>query len=109
MALAGRRADDARTALADLEANIVARGDAPYGDVSIWRAAGTYITDRPDIDPATVEAIAPLIARAATSVTASAVDELDVSAPEAAEVARARRTMDRPPPPGEALPYTKRL
>ena len=92
--LAGRRADDVRAALADLEANTVARGDAPYGDVSIWRAAGTCITDRPDIDLATVEAMAPPVAHAATSVTAIAADELDALAPEAAEVARARRIIE---------------
>ena len=92
--LAGRRTDDVHTALADLEANTVARGEAPYGDVSIWRGAGTYIADRPDIDLATVEAIAPAIAHAATSVTAIAADELDAVAPAAPEITRARHIIE---------------
>ncbi len=92
--LAGRRTDDVRAALADLENNTVARGDAPYGDLSIWRAAGTYIADRPDIDVDAVAAMAPSIARAATSVTAIAADELDSLAPAAAEVTRARRIVE---------------
>lgn len=92
--LAGRRTDDARAALADLEDNTVARGDAPYGDLSIWRAAGTYIADRPDIDVDAVAAMAPSIARAAISVTAIAADELDSLAPAAAEVTRARRIVE---------------
>ena len=92
--LAGRRAEEVRMALAELEANTVARGDAPYGDLSIWRGAGTYIADRPDIDLSTVEAMAPRIAHAATSVAAVAADELDGSAPGAAEVTRARRIVE---------------
>ena len=92
--LAGRRAEEVRAALAELEANTVARGDAPYGDLSIWRGAGTYIADRPDIDLSTVEAMAPRIAHAATSVAAVAADELDRLATGAAEVARARRIVE---------------
>lgn len=89
--LAGRRTDDVRAALAGLESNTVARGDAAYGDLSIWREAGTYIADRPDIDLDAVAALAPLIAQAATSVTALAADEMQGLAPGAAAVARARR------------------
>lgn len=89
--LAGRRTGDARAALAGLEANTLARGDAAYGDLTIWREAGTYIADRPDIDVAAVAAMAPLIARAATSVTALAADELEGLAPGDGAVARARR------------------
>ena len=92
--LVGPRTDDVRTALADLETNTVARGDAAYGDLTIWRAAGTYIADRPDIDLDTVAAIAPRIARAATSVAAIAADQLDTLAPEAPEVTRARRIVE---------------
>lgn len=88
--LAGPRTHDVRTALADLETNTVARGDEPYGDLSIWRAAGTYIADRPDIGVDTVAAMAPRIARAATAVTAIAAEELDAVAPDAPEVPRAR-------------------
>ncbi|MDE0162652.1 MAG: nucleotidyltransferase domain-containing protein [Acidimicrobiaceae bacterium] len=92
--LAGPRTHDARAALADLETNTVARGDEPYGDLSIWRAAGTYIADRPDIDSDTVAAMAPRIARAATAVTAIAADELDAVAPGAPEVTRARQIIE---------------
>ena len=92
--LAGPRTDDVRSALADLETNTVARGDEPYGDLSIWRAAGTYISDRPDIDLDTVAAMAPRIAQAATSVTAIAADELDVLAPQAPEITRARHIIE---------------
>ncbi len=92
--LAGRRAGDVRTALAGLEANTVARGDAPYGDLAIWRAAGTYIADRPDIDLAAVAAMAPPTAQAATSVATIAADELDALAPGADPVARARRIVE---------------
>ena len=92
--LSGRRNDDVRTALADLETNTVARDDEPYGDLSIWRAAGTYIADRPDIDTDTVAAMAPRIARAATAVTAIAADELDAVAPGAPEVTRAQEIIE---------------
>ena len=92
--LAGPRTDDARAALADLETNTVARGDEPYGDLSMWRSAGTYIADRPDIDLDTVAAMAPVVARAATAVTAIAADELDAVAPGAPEVARAREIIE---------------
>ena len=89
--LAGPRTHDVRTALADLETNTVAGGDEPYGDLSIWRAVGTYIADRPDIGLDTVAAMAPRIARAATAVTAIAADELDAVALGAPEVTRARQ------------------
>ncbi|MCY4423790.1 MAG: nucleotidyltransferase domain-containing protein [Acidimicrobiaceae bacterium] len=92
--LAGNRTNDVRAALAELETNTVARGDAPYGDVSIWRGAGTYIADRPDIDLATVETMAPPIAQAATSVTAIAADELDALAPTAPAVTLARHIIE---------------
>ena len=89
--LAGRRADEVRTALAGLEVNALARGDVPYGDLTIWREAGTYIADRPDIDLAAVAAMSPRIAQAAISVAALAADELDRLAPGAAAVARCQR------------------
>ena len=88
--LAGPRTDDVRSALADLETSTVARVSEPYGDLSIWRAAGTYIADRPDTNLDTVAAMAPVVAQAATSVTAIAADELYVLAPQAPEITRAR-------------------
>ncbi|MYD06533.1 MAG: nucleotidyltransferase domain-containing protein [Acidimicrobiaceae bacterium] len=87
--LAGPRTHDVRTALADLETNTVARDDEPYGDLTMWRAVGTYIADRPDIGLDTVAAMAPRIARTATAVTAIAADELDAVAPGTPEVTRA--------------------
>jgi len=92
--LAGPRADDVRAALVEFETNTVARDEEPYGDLSIWRSAGTYIADRPDMDLDTVAAMAPAVARAATSVTAIAADELDAVAPEALEVTLARENIE---------------
>ncbi len=92
--LAGARTDDVRAALTDLETNAVARDDEPYGDLTMWRAAGTYIADRPDIDSDTVAAMAPRIARAATAVTAIAADEVGAVAPDAEEVALARENIE---------------
>jgi len=91
---AGPRTDALPTPPAHPETNTVARGDEPYGDLSIWRAAGTYIADRPDIDLDTVAAMAPRIAQAATSVTAIAAGELDALAPGAPEVTRARHIVE---------------
>ena len=92
--LAGGRTHDVCTALADLETNTVARDDEPYGDLTMWRAVGTYIADRPDIDSDTVATMAPRIARAATAVTAIAADELDAVAPGAPEITRARHIIE---------------
>ena len=91
MPLAGDRAADVRPALAGLEANTLGGVDVPYGDLTIWRGAGTYVADRPDIDLDAVAARAPRIARAAISVAAVAADELDGLAPGVEQVTRARR------------------
>lgn len=48
----------------------------------------------PDIDLDTVAAMAPVVARAATSVTAIAADELDAVAPDAPEVTRAQEIIE---------------
>ncbi len=45
-------------------------------EISIWRSAGTYIADGPDIDLDTVAAEAPVVAQAAISVTAIATDRV---------------------------------
>lgn len=89
--LAGDRAGDVRTALAGLEADTLGSGDVPYGDLTIWREAGTYVADRPDIDLDAVAAMAPRVARAAISVATLAADELAGLAPGVDQVARARR------------------
>ncbi|MCY3806404.1 MAG: nucleotidyltransferase domain-containing protein [bacterium] len=85
--LAGSRGDRARAALAALEANTVATEDHPFGDVTIWRQAGTYIADRPDIALGDTARLAPLIARAAVDLAAVAAD----AAGEHPSAARARR------------------
>lgn len=93
--LTGARTGDVRTALADLETNTVARGDAPYRDLTIWGRAGTYVSGRSDIDLEVVAKMAPRLARAAISVTAIAADVLDALAPQAEEVTRARLIIER--------------
>ncbi len=93
--LSGSRTDDVRTALPDLEQPALDCKDIPYGDLSIWRQAGTYIADRPDIDLPAVSAMAPRIARAAVGVAAIAAEELAVLAPEAGAVIRARRIVQK--------------
>jgi len=89
--LAGDRADDVRTTLSGLQDNTLGDGDAPYGDLTIWREAGTYVADRPDIDLDAVAAMAPRIAQAAIAVAAVAAEELDTLAPGVEQVTRARR------------------
>ena len=93
--LAGERDEDVRAALADLASNTLSGEEAPYGDLTIWRRAGTYIADRPDIDLETTSALAPRVAGAAVAVCAIAADEMSSRSPEAAEVARARPIIRR--------------
>ena len=93
--LAGDRSDSVRAALADLEHPTIGVEEGPYGDITIWRKAGTYIASRPDIDLVTVSALAPLVARAAVAVTGIAADEIAAHAPDARAVARARRYIDQ--------------
>ena len=93
--LAGSRSDSVRAALADLEQTTIGAEEGPYGDLTIWRKAGTYIASRPDIDLAAVSALAPIIARAAVTVTGIAADEIAAHAPDARAVARARRHIDQ--------------
>ncbi len=91
--LSGGRADAVRSALARLERNTITAGPAPYGDLTIWRTAGTYIADRSGIDARAAAALAPLIAAAAVAVAAVAIDEIAAHAPDADAVAHARRTL----------------
>ncbi len=84
--LAGGRSDQARAALAALATNTVAAKDHLFGDVTIWRQAGTYIADRPDIALGDTARLAPLIARAAIDLAAIAAD----AAGEHPSVTRAR-------------------
>lgn len=51
-----------------------ARG-ALYEDVSMWRQAGTYVAERPEITPAVSSRLAPLLAEAAVEMTALAAGE----------------------------------
>ena len=87
--LVGSLVGDARDALAALERNTVARGDKPYGDITIWRQAGTYIGDRPDIGLQHTSHLAPLIAEAAVKLAAMAARETASRAGKAPALARA--------------------
>ena len=93
--LTGGRSDSVRAALADLEHATLADDEVSYGDLTIWRKAGTYIADRPDLDLATVAALAPRIAKAAVAVTGIAADEIAAHSPAAGAVTRARRVVDQ--------------
>lgn len=89
--LAGGRSDQARAVLAALETNTVATKDHLFGDVTIWRQAGTYIADRPDIALGVTARLAPLIASAAAELAALAAAELAaLAADEHPDVTRAR-------------------
>lgn len=91
--LAGGRVEEVRSALARLEHNTITAADAPYGDLTIWRTAGTYIADRADIGVQAAAALAPLIAAAAVAVATIATDEASAHAPDADAVTHARRTL----------------
>ena len=89
--LTGDRADDARAALAALEHNTLEAGKPPYNDLSIWRQAGTYIADRPDIGSEAASRLAPRIARAAVELAAMAADEIAAEADADPAIGRMRQ------------------
>ncbi len=91
--LAGAHSEAVRTVLADLTANTVFSGEAPYGDLTIWRKAGTYIADRPDIDLPSVARLAPRIARAATATASIAAHEIAPRCPDSEIVTHALETI----------------
>ena len=89
------RRDAVSEALADLAGNTLSAEAAPYGDLTVWRRAGTYIADRPDIDLDVAAALAPRIAGAAVAVCSIAAEELSVQAPEAPAITRALPIIER--------------
>ena len=76
LGLTGDRADEARAVLAALEHNTLDADKPPYDDLSIWRQAGTYIADRPDIGSEAASRLAPRIAKAAVELAAVAAAEI---------------------------------
>ena len=87
--LVGDRHEAVSAALAGLTDSTLSAESTPYGDLTIWRGAGTYIADRPDIDLDAAAALAPRIAEAAVAVCSIAADELAAQMPEVAAVTRA--------------------
>lgn len=80
-----------RAALDPLEHNTLRAGQPPYDDITIWRKAGTYISDRPDIAPDAAARLAPQIAAAALNLAAIAADAIAAEAGDDPAVERARR------------------
>lgn len=66
----------ARAALSGLKRNTVSREAEEYGDVSMWRTAGTYINERSDVDIAVTSRLAPVIAEAGVKLMSIVADEL---------------------------------
>ena len=62
--------------LGDLERNTVSRRAEAYGDVSMWRTAGTYINERSDVDLILTSRLAPAIAEASIGLMSIVADEL---------------------------------
>ena len=94
LSLIGDGAAQARAALAGLQDSTLNADDPPYGDLTIWRQAGTYIADRPDIDLAAVVRLSPLIAQAAVAVTALAAEVIGSHDPQSTVPARTARVAD---------------
>lgn len=72
----GKWMNVACAALSDLERNTVGRDAREYGDVSMWRSAGTYIKERSDVDLAVTSRLAPVIAEASVKLVSIVADEL---------------------------------
>ena len=89
--LAGGRRHDVSDALEALHENTLREHKAPYDDVTIWRAAGTYIADRPDIDLEVTSRLAPEIAQAAVGLTAMAADDIEAQTGPDPAIDRARQ------------------
>ena len=91
----GDRRKAVGAALVGLADSTLSAESTPYGDLTIWRGAGIYIADRPDIDLDTAAALAPRIAGAAVAVCSIAADELAAQVPEAAAITRALPIIER--------------
>lgn len=66
----------AERALSSLERSVIGGAGERYGDITMWRQAGTYVSERAEIDLEVSSCLAPLIANAALEVTAVAAAEL---------------------------------
>ena len=91
VALTGARQSDVRVALSALEANTLDLGEPPYHDITVWRQAGTYISDRPELGLEDTSRLAPMLAEAAATLTDMAADDIEAALGANATIERARR------------------
>ena len=91
VALTGARQDDVRDALSALEANTLDQGEPPYHDITVWRQAGTYISDRPELGLKDTSRLAPVLAGAAAELTDMAADDIEAALGTDEIIERARR------------------
>lgn len=91
VALTGARQDDVRVALNALEANTLDQGEPPYHDITVWRQAGTYISDRPELGLKDTSRLAPVLAGAAAELTDMAADDIEAALGANETIERARR------------------
>jgi len=86
---AGPHAGQARAVLEPLAASSPDDEGNLYGHVTIWRSAGAYLADHPEIDLATTSRLAPSLATAAAQLVTIAAAQLAHSTdPEAVQPAR---------------------
>ena len=91
VALTGARQDDVRVALNALEANTLDQGEPPYHDITVWRQAGTYISNRPELGLKDTSRLAPVLAEAAAKLTDMAADDIEAALGINEIIAQARR------------------
>ena len=86
---AGPHTGQARAVLEPLAASSADDEGNLYGHVTIWRSAGAYLADHPEIDLATTSRLAPSLATAAAQLVTIAAAQLAHAAdPEAVQPAR---------------------
>lgn len=91
VALTGGRQNDVQVALSALEANTLDQGEPPYHDITVWRQAGTYISDRPELGLKDTSRLAPTLAEAAAELTDMAADDIEAALGANETIERARR------------------
>ena len=91
VALTGARQDDVRVVLSALEANTLDLSEPPYHDITVWRQAGTYISDRPELGLKDTSRLAPMLAEAAAELTDMAADDIEAALGANETIERARR------------------
>ena len=74
LGLTGDHAEAARQILAPLQTGLAEPGQDRFEDITVWRTAGDYLADHPEIDLATTIRLAPGIAAAAVQLASLAVD-----------------------------------